>query len=430
MTVSFSDSENKVHQELTWWKPKDVVAPASASTPSILSYWNVRDDRFHADWNLKLQQLASRRLRRISPLDRDLQSIHVISQRVIPVAMEHRNDRTIIGIDLRGACSYAVAYGKVPNPALLEKIEDPNQVRWDDPTYSGYYYIRATPKETSTWIGVEGPFKKPVFGIPVEPFESWIHTEELNAWREWFEVQFLYGYQAPAMDHPLNQTARTLWSQQTNDPHWKKMLSTMHTALGQAHAKGEQGPYANACWSAHWMPLAWVRGKWLATWKKIQDTYSTALLCYANVDSMHISIDNAELEQQPWSFSKEDCGWGEWKTQWVAQKGLWLNFNKYWVYTENGLVNYKNQGGAPWQTKRRIKNAEQQLVCSAYLWHGLTHYSTLQRKEKQLVIQKYPPLHLIRSPDYLNAALTKSIWRDRGWKKKLWFISRGYNEKT
>lgn len=175
------------------------------------------------------------------------------------------------------------------------------------------------------------------------------------------------------------------------------------------------------------MPLAWVRGEWLRQWHRVSEAYPSALLCYANVDSMHWSIDRAEYTKKPFLTSKE---WGRWRVEFEGQRGMWLSVGKYWILKDNTVHVYKNAGSSsPWRTKVRHRvDTQKHPGCRAWysscIWHGLATTTKLVKKEKDLIQHVLPSFAAVQSEQLVHALQVRSVLKDRRWKKKLWFLMK------
>ncbi len=93
-------------------------------------------------------------------------------------------------------------------------------------------------------------------------------------------------------------------------------------------------------------------------------------ICYANIDSIHISIDSSEIE----NFLKENSDLinaelGCLKVQAIADQGYWFDVGRYWLKKNNEVVLFKNRNfnhkGAkePYIRKRKVVSIAQ---CDAF----------------------------------------------------------------
>ena len=169
-------------------------------------------------------------------------------------------------------------------------------------------------------------------------------------------------------------------------------------------------------------------------WHRIITAFPDALLCYANIDSMHWSIDKTLYDQHP---LQSQAAWGNWRILFEGDKGVWLAIGKYWIARNKQLIHHQNAGSVkPWTTKIRHpvdtrKYPGYRPWYSAYIWHGLGTSTKLIRKEKALVLHHLPTLTLVHSENKLSSLQLRSIVYDRLWKKKLWFLMKeDCNEKT
>ena len=388
------------------------------------------------DWMLRLRRMVARKVPYVSTTDQELRSLSLASMRVHGVASEQRLGRTVVGIDINGACSYAVAHQHIANPALIVHRKGPD-CHPHAPAVSGFYLIEA--KASKFWCTPPIPVRSAqgffVSAQATYPFSIWIQSSEWSIWNTLFDCSITEGFEGPAIAHPLSNVAHALQSQKTSwsDPDAKTLLSSMHSCMGSKWNANDQAT-TRAIWSLHHMPLGWVRGEWLRQWHRTMQAYPDAILCYANIDSMHWSIDEKQYVKTPQELQSI---WGNWRTLFEGDKGVWLTTGKYWIAHKSKLVYYQNSGSKiPWTTKVRHaidtnENPGYRPWYSACVWHGLGTATKLIRKEKTLVQHILPTLKSVQSEDGLNALQLRSVARDRLWKKKLWFLlKRDCNEET
>ena len=420
------------------WNPSTQGLPAPMPQEhDCARYWGLREDAVMSDWMLRLRRMVARKVPRVHALDQRLRYMNMASMRVQGVASEQRANRTIVGIDINGACSYAVAHVNIPDPLRLEHRKDESDCHPDDPRWSGFYLIEA--HASKFWCTPPIPVRSAQgFFVSAQasyPFSLWIHSSEWGIWSTLFECTILEGYEGPAMVHPLANVANALQKQKTqwNDTNAKAMLSSMHACMGSKWSADDHA-VTKAIWSMHHMPLAWVRGEWLRQWHRTMQAYPDAILCYANVDSMHWSIDAKQYAQSPLQSRPE---WGNWRTMFVGDKGVWLAIGKYWIARNQRLVHHQNAGShAPWRTK--VRHRVDTKIYPGYrpwystcVWHGLGTATILVRKERALVQHILPTFKSVQSGHGLTALQLRSVAHDRLWKKKLWFLlKRGCNEET
>ncbi|MDC1210349.1 hypothetical protein N8087_00310 [Porticoccaceae bacterium] len=89
--------------------------------------------------------------------------------------------------------------------------------------------------------------------------------------------------------------------------------------------------------------LANSRVKVLKTIEKLLD-FPTSELCYVNIDSIHISLDESLLSD----FIKENSDlisddYGMLKIECIADQGYWLGVGRYWLLNGNEVVQFKNK---------------------------------------------------------------------------------------
>lgn len=73
--------------------------------------------------------------------------------------------------------------------------------------------------------------------------------------------------------------------------------------------------------------------------------FEGAEICYSNVDSVHVSIpENSQLEflnhMEP--YLSENIG--DLKLEATAKKAVWFEPGRYWLFSDNGVVKYRNLG--------------------------------------------------------------------------------------
>lgn len=88
--------------------------------------------------------------------------------------------------------------------------------------------------------------------------------------------------------------------------------------------------------------LAKSRVKLLTMMEKIFNTgYSE--ICYANVDSVHVSIpDNRKKDFESELSFEAGVGLGELKVEAIGKNGFWLAPGRYWITDEHGIVKFAN----------------------------------------------------------------------------------------
>jgi hypothetical protein len=385
---------------------------------------------------LRLRRMVARKIPYVSHNDQDLRTLSIASMRVHGVASEQRSGRTIIGIDINGACSYAVAHESIADPTKIEHRLGVD-CRPDDPTWSGFYLIEAhAPKcQLTPPIPVRSAQGFFVSAQASYPFSLWIHSSEWSIWNTLFACTISEGFEGPAVSHPLATVAHALHAQKSSwsDPDAKILLSSMHSCMGSKWTTNDQDA-TKAIWSLHHMPMGWVRGEWMRQWYRTMQAFPNAVLCYANVDSMHWSIDTKEYAKTP---LQSQSTWGNWRTLFEGDKGVWLATGKYWIARNKRLVYHQNAGSTtPWKTKVRHsvdikKYPGYRPWYSTCIWHGLGTATKLVRKERALVQHILPTFKSVQSEHGVTTLQLRSIARDRLWKKKLWFLlKRDCNEET
>ncbi len=442
------------------------------------------DSYFYQAWTRKLHRRLARKEPYISEVD-DLVGLHARpwSFHCQPLCLENAHGRSIVGLDMRGACSYAVAHVPIADPKHLVEVTEPKTLAqyWNDSSWQGYFQVHLRPRSSflspplmgqwssvlqgKTSLSMRQPDMPQLLFFQVSTTDElvqWIHTSEKDAWEHFFHVLPIQAYGAFAKEHPFASMAKSLWEQYQSESHaptahdtvtYKWLLSSLHTGCSSRKARhqllSEQiTSQTQACWSAQYMPLAWVRGQWLRQWARVVALFPSAVLCYANVDSMHISVTHADA-QKIQDYFGFDAPWGQWRVQWVGSRGLWLGQGKYWIWKNDRpqVLEAWGHSGMPWASKismRSINGTHELESHSHYRWHGLVGYNPL-RYDKEVrandphsrwgrVYQDYPHYTSIRAVDdlgtWLHEVYAQSVLRDRPWKKKLWYEMRGMYEKT
>lgn len=90
--------------------------------------------------------------------------------------------------------------------------------------------------------------------------------------------------------------------------------------------------------------LANSRIKMIKSIMKILE-FKSAELCYSNIDSIHVSIDENRLEQfisfiNP--LLSPDAG--KLKIESIASKGYWFDLGRFWLFEDNNVVKFANAG--------------------------------------------------------------------------------------
>lgn len=111
-------------------------------------------------------------------------------------------------------------------------------------------------------------------------------------------------------------------------------------------------------------------------------SYESVELCYANVDSIHLSIHrdlaNDFLDQHSNLISKK---LGALKIETIADQGYWFDVGRYWLKKEGKVVAFKNKGfnykytPDPFIEKRKIKI----LVDKSEFSHFRSHTNKIER---------------------------------------------------
>lgn len=424
------------------WCPK---LPRSTPLPPIrphastcLERFGLRDTHRMQDWMLRLRRMAAREMPWVHPLDASLQTIPMGVFRMVPVALDMRPNRAIVGFDITSACGYAVAHGTIPDPKRLRRANASNH-HLGQPGWAGYYRIDVGRPRSSMpppWYFVPTPAADaPHRGVMCrrtshnEPYTTWIHHSEWSGWNAIWECSVLEGIEGPAVPHPLASVAREVWQyREQGDPDAKLLLASMHTCMGPTHANA-QGPFADAIWSVHRMPMGWVRGEWLRRYHQIQTSYPDAQLCYANVDSQHWSLPLDAWTTNP--IRNTPTTLGAWRTIIEGTKGVWLALGKYWIAQDNRVLCYQNAGSAhPWQTKTRhhvplSPTCDYSSSYATYIWHGMASHTRLARKETDCIVYIPPTIQSVQDGLDLNTLALQSLRADRPWKKKIWYQFRG-----
>lgn len=118
---------------------------------------------------------------------------------------------------------------------------------------------------------------------------------------------------------------------------------------------------------------------------------SSAEICYANTDSIHVSIKRTFLEtliEHLSPYISESMG--DLKIQCIAENGLWLDTGRYWLINNHEVALYKNKifnhkkNTNPYTRFRKIKKAHHSQAFSYVSSHAATIESSLTFKKRMV----------------------------------------------
>lgn len=109
--------------------------------------------------------------------------------------------------------------------------------------------------------------------------------------------------------------------------------------------------------------------------------YRSVELCYANVDSVHLSIHRDEVDEffeQNRDMISDQLG--ALKVEAIADKGYWFDVGRYWLKKNNEVVLFKNKGfnhqaaSNPFVCRRKVSN----FIETPAFAHLHTYVTTLE----------------------------------------------------
>jgi hypothetical protein len=161
--------------------------------------------------------------------------------------------------------------------------------------------------------------------------------------------------------------------------------------------------------------------------------HNTVEICYANIDSIHISIKSENVV----SFFKSFKGiiserLGDFKIQAISDRGYWFDVGRYWLFKDNNVNLYKNaifnhKGScSKFSRNRKIKiiceNEKFKYVKSAYasIENAFTYHKRLQLNDDVDKIDCFRyRLEEIRDLDVAGETYNQEILNSRGIKISL-----------
>lgn len=152
--------------------------------------------------------------------------------------------------------------------------------------------------------------------------------------------------------------------------------------------------------------------------------FNSAELCYANTDSVHVSIENKSLpafmEHISPLISDE---MGKLKIQCIAEKGLWLDIGRYWLLKNGNVELYKNKtfnhkmNTNPFTRFRKIKKAHYAQAFSYVSCHAATIENSLDFSKRLQHSEELDHSKLERYDFFevndLNVADETYLWEER-----------------
>jgi len=425
------NNDTELYTTIQMWRPSTSDLPqVQKNSDDTFRYWGLRQQYLTKDWRRRLDSMVVRKKKNKSVIDSILRDTLPQPPKHLGVAWEGRTGRVIITLDMKHAYPFAVAHCAWADPKTLEYVTS-TQAQPTNKDIVGVYRIRLTKQimECVPPISIKSACGRVISVMMGTPCELWIHSCEWDWWTSHFEFDILHGVEGKSQPHPLHHVAHKLYAQYetTRDPNIKKMMRMLHTAMGSRSDKENNREY-KILWSLLLAPLYFIRSQWLNKWSELQKRYPSALLCYANVDSMHWSIKKEEWESSPYT-QDESLQWGSWRLEYIAQKGLWLATGKYWLVDDKNVITFPHFMGRIWTTKKRVRS--HQKYVSLYLWHGIIQANKMFREEDNLIKYVIPTNQQAQDIETMQKWFIRSAKVDRQWKKKLWFnFKRGYYEKT
>ncbi len=265
-----------------------------------------------------------------------------------------------------------------------------------------------------------------LFGMSCgDTIETLLHNDEINYYAQFFEsIDVVEGlFSEDTIEHPLLSTGLSLYSQRmyhrrrgdrVKESLCKASIQHMHSATNQKRfskktfdsmdkvrnflstkfamnldtisldevadflirhkyfgltltPQGYQLSYLDAgasdtIFSLSAQVVAAARLKMIKTLERFM-SYRTVELCYANVDSIHLSLHRDEIDgflQQNHDLISDQVG--ALKVEAIADRGYWFDVGRYWLKKNDEVVLFKNRGfnhnatTEPFVCRRKISN--------------------------------------------------------------------------
>lgn len=457
--------EPKTLEELTIFKESG-LAPGMAASPY---------------WTAKLRKLAYKKTKYKSSLDTNMYLGIVRPSQEIFTLHESRTDRNILVFDLKSAYPSIIQNKLFPSPDSLFYVERKDvQTFWFSNEYIGLFRVNIKLKENvPAWFKKYNPlfYTEQSFSSPFDLKDNttictWMHNVEREVWGKFLEIEPIDAICGIAEEHPLKHITNILLDKRINttdvleNAQLKWLLSRTHSAsvpkllktvgptiaeewfkkLGitsmQKHnhipleddfwmIPDVYNPNVVYTWSA--TISAYMRTKWLEFLDTLYQLEESIQLCYANIDSLHISIPIDKIETL---VSKlENIGEltneaGKWALTHRSATGLWLAIDKYWLSTNGKLVK-NTKLGEYWKTKDKInmfKNGKFRRFNKS-LWKSLTSKKITIQSTRGCILQNRHKLATLIDKKAYTAAWNLETLRSRNWKKKIWYKMREYHAK-
>lgn len=101
---------------------------------------------------------------------------------------------------------------------------------------------------------------------------------------------------------------------------------------------------ADTCFLLGQRTVAMGRVVLLEMMEAISSNFPESIICYCNIDSIHFSIPNTELEKMlNWLRTRASDQMGSFKIEAVTKCGLWLEPGRYWLHSDE-VVKFRNRG--------------------------------------------------------------------------------------
>lgn len=432
-------------------------------------------------WTSKLRKIAYKAQKYKSALDANmLQGIVHMPQEVFTLR-EDRPNRTVVVLDIKSAYASLVRDISMPDPAKLRYVDSRTvHQAWIDPELRGLFRVSISLKDNAPeWfkeyhplIHAENCVTTPFKFMHGDVCVTWMHSLEKTYWEPYLNITPLDGIVAPTYAHPLAKLSNTLLELKKNnkcpykDAQLKWLLSRIHSAavpkvlrcaskeqadtwfktIGSVPTiKHNQIPLSNGSWllpDVHNVNIVYtwsstisgaMRAKWLGMLTELYSICSDIQVCYANVDSLHISVPSSEWASIADSLHERSiCGVepGQWAIKTIGTSGLWLSTDKYWIFNNQKLVKCTSLG-ENWKLKDSmfvVKSGKIKKLKRS-LWSSLSSKKDTKLINRRLILQKRRTLLVLQNKTESIRAWRKETLLSRNWKKKIWYRTRNRHGK-
>ena len=427
-------------------------------------------------WISKIKKIIATTQKYKSTLDLNMYlGICTLPQEVF-IFKEDRPNRVILELDLVSAFTSALTLPIFPNPSELRFTGNKEDVQryWMEDNYTGLFKVKLRLKKNApSWFRGHHPFywKWNTYTYPFY-FEStieittFIHKIEKDEVSKYLEIEPIECVAGPVMEYPLKTIVSDLLNKKDNasslieKAQIKWLLNRMLSATTINHYKYMSEHDA----SIHFQNLGiepinkttqykvyngwkikniyntqaiytWlstctgkIRSEWIKLVGVLKNSNYDIDICYANIDSVHISVASKDLQHIIILLDKEKLTGdvaGKWKINTKGSSGLWFAPNIYWIYEDKKLKkSTKNQ--EKWKTKTytiRLLN-DKLLKTTNRLWQSIDSRKKLKFIKKGYITLNRYSIDKISNAHTLIATLKKEALHSRNWKKKIWYETR------